>query len=108
MICNIKDPITQQDYTRDPRYIARKAEVHGSTGIADTCLLRPRARVLRLRLVRFDQTQHAASTTSTPTRAIWNTGAERQPQPRLQARAKEGYFPVPPTDSSRISAPRWC
>ncbi len=26
MICNIKDPITQEPYSRDPRYIAIKAE----------------------------------------------------------------------------------
>src|SRR3954451_1791860 len=37
MVCNIQDPITQQDYTRDPRNIARKAVSHmRSTGVADT------------------------------------------------------------------------
>ena len=50
MICNIQDPITQQDYTRDPRNIARKAVSYmRSTGLADTCLLAPGAGVLRLR-----------------------------------------------------------
>src|SRR5262245_65905279 len=42
MVCNIQDPITQRDYTRDPRNIARKAVKHmQSTGLADTCSLLP-------------------------------------------------------------------
>ena len=37
MICNIQDPITREDYSRDPRNVARKAVNHlKSTGIADT------------------------------------------------------------------------
>ena len=38
MICNIQDPITKEDYSRDPRNVARKAiNYMKSTGIADTC-----------------------------------------------------------------------
>src|SRR5919109_4766506 len=37
MICDVIDPVTKQRYDRDPRYIAKKAELYlGSTGIADT------------------------------------------------------------------------
>ena len=37
MVCNIQDPITREDYSRDPRNVARKAVNHlKSTGIADT------------------------------------------------------------------------
>src|SRR5512139_451109 len=37
MICNICDPVTGEDYTRDPRNIARKAANYlKGTGIADT------------------------------------------------------------------------
>ena len=37
LICNIQDPITREDYSRDPRNVARKAENYlKSTGIADT------------------------------------------------------------------------
>ena len=28
LICNIVDPVTRESYTRDPRYIARKAEAY--------------------------------------------------------------------------------
>ena len=39
IICNIVDPITHEDYTRDPRNVARKAVAYlQSTGIADTAL----------------------------------------------------------------------
>ena len=48
--CTVYDPITKQPYSRDPRHIAKKAEAYlTQTGIADTCVLRPRGRVLRLR-----------------------------------------------------------
>src|SRR5215813_1723013 len=37
MVCDVIDPVTKQRYDRDPRYIARKAEMHlSSTGLADT------------------------------------------------------------------------
>src|SRR5438552_16289001 len=36
LICNIVDPLTKEDYSRDPRNIARKAEAYlRSTGIGD-------------------------------------------------------------------------
>jgi glutamine synthetase len=37
IICNVKDPVTLQPYSRDPRYISQKAEKYlKSTGIGDT------------------------------------------------------------------------
>ena len=37
LICDVKDPITGANYSRDPRYVARKAEAYvKSTGLADT------------------------------------------------------------------------
>ena len=50
MICNIQDPITREDYTRDPRNVARKSVNYlKSTGIGDTCFIGPGGRVLHLR-----------------------------------------------------------
>src|ERR671910_848101 len=35
--CFVRDPITGEPYSRDPRYVAQKAEAHLlSTGVADT------------------------------------------------------------------------
>ncbi|MDP3723400.1 MAG: glutamine synthetase beta-grasp domain-containing protein, partial [Candidatus Omnitrophota bacterium] len=37
LICDIYDPLTKEAYSRDPRFIARKAELYlKKTGIADT------------------------------------------------------------------------
>ena len=59
MICNIQDPITQQDYTRDPRNIARKAVSYmRSTGLADACKLAPELEFFVFDDVRFDQNAH--------------------------------------------------
>ncbi|MCX6690507.1 MAG: glutamine synthetase beta-grasp domain-containing protein, partial [Methanoregula sp.] len=42
IICNVFDPLTKQPYTRDPRFIAQKAEEYlKSTGIADTSFWGP-------------------------------------------------------------------
>ena len=47
VICMVQDPITREDYSRDPRFIARKAAIYlEGTGIADTCFIGPEARVL--------------------------------------------------------------
>ena len=59
MICNIQDPITREDYTRDPRNVARKAVNYlKSTGIADTCYIGPEAEFFIFDDVRFDQNAH--------------------------------------------------
>jgi glutamine synthetase len=42
--CYVHDPITFEHYSRDPRYVAMKAEEHlRSTGIADTVYVGPEA-----------------------------------------------------------------
>src|SRR5438105_11984453 len=39
LVCDVVDPITREPYTRDPRYVARKAEAYlSSTGLPDTGL----------------------------------------------------------------------
>ena len=56
MICNIQDPITREDYSRDPRNVARKADNYlKSTGIADTAYFGPEAEFFIFDDVRFDQ-----------------------------------------------------
>jgi glutamine synthetase len=44
MICDIVDPITRESYSRDPRYIAKKAANYlKQSGIGDTCYIGPEA-----------------------------------------------------------------
>jgi glutamine synthetase len=56
LLCNVKDPVTGADYTRDPRRIAIKAENYlKSTGIADTAYFGPEAEFFIFDDVRFSQ-----------------------------------------------------
>ena len=60
LICKVKDPESDAGYSRDPRFIAQKAEAFlQSSGLGRRQLLGPRAGVLHLRLraVRPDHQQ---------------------------------------------------
>jgi glutamine synthetase len=49
LICNIRDPVTGQSYSRDPRYIAQKAETYlKGAGRADTSYFGPEAEFFRI------------------------------------------------------------
>ena len=56
MLCNVRDPVTHQTYPRDPRSIARKAELWlQTTGIADRLMAAVEAEFFIFDSVRFDQ-----------------------------------------------------
>ncbi len=100
LICNIVDPITKEFYTRDPRYIAQKAEAYlKSTGIGDTAYFGPEAEFFILDDVRFDQNSYSGYYFIDSVEGIWNSGRAEGPNLGYKPRHKEGYFPVPPTDS---------
>jgi glutamine synthetase len=100
MICNICDPITGEDYTRDPRNIARKAEHYlKSSGIADIAYFGPEAEFFIFDDVRFDQNEHEGYYHIDSVEGRWNSGKPESPNLGYKPRYKEGYFPVPPTDS---------
>jgi glutamine synthetase len=99
-ICNIVDPITKEKYTRDPRNIAQKAEAYlKSTGIADTAYFGPEAEFFIFDDIRYDCTQNSGYYFIDSVEGQWNTGRVESPNLGYKARYKEGYFPVPPTDS---------
>src|SRR5512133_2267880 len=53
LICDVKDPLTGSSYSRDPRYVAKKAEAYlKSTGIADTVYVGPELEFFILENVR--------------------------------------------------------
>lgn len=100
LICNIVDPITKEYYTRDPRYIAQKAEAYmKSIKIADTAYFGPEPEFFVLDDIRFDQTANSGYYFLDSKEGIWNSGKEENPNLGYKPRHKEGYFPVPPTDS---------
>jgi glutamine synthetase len=98
MMCDIKDPITKQNYERDPRWIARKAENFlTNSGLADVCFFGAEAEFFIFDNIRFDQNQHSGFYFIDAEEGRWNTGRERD-NLGYRPRYKEGYFPVPPTD----------
>ncbi|HET6489972.1 MAG TPA: type I glutamate--ammonia ligase [Syntrophales bacterium] len=100
LICNIVDPITKQKYSRDPRHIAQKAEAYlKSTGLGDTAYLGPEAEFFIFDDIRFDSTPNSSYYFVDSVEGIWNSGRDEKPNLGYKPRYKEGYFPVPPTDS---------
>jgi glutamine synthetase len=100
MVCNIQDPITQQDYTRDPRNIARKAVSHmRNTGLADTVHLAPELEFFVFDDVRFDQNGHEGYYHVDSAEGAWNRGRGESPNLGYKLGSGLGYFPCPPTDS---------
>jgi glutamine synthetase len=100
IICDIYEPLNKQPYTRDPRYIAKKAEEYlKSSGIADLSYWGPEMEFFIFDDIRFDQNQHYGFYYIDSDEAAWNTGREEKPNLGYKLRYKEGYFPVPPHDS---------
>jgi len=100
LICNVLDPITRQHYSRDPRYIAQKAESYlKSTGIAELSYWGPELEFYILDEVRFDQTAHSGYYFIDSDEGVWNTGRGENPNLGYKLRHKEGYFPAPPADT---------
>ncbi|MBI1922871.1 type I glutamate--ammonia ligase [Candidatus Poribacteria bacterium] len=99
LICNIKDPITLENYTRDVRHIAQKAEAYlKTTGTADTSYWGPEAEFYIFNSIRYDQNQYSGYYFIDSIEGSWNTGRDEQPNLGYKPRYKEGYFPVPPSD----------
>jgi glutamine synthetase len=101
VICDIVDPITRQPYSRDPRHIAKKAEQYlNQTGIGDTAYFGPEAEFFVFDDARFSTGANHGFYQIDSVEGIWNTDRE-EPGGNLayKPRHKEGYFPVPPTDS---------
>ena len=100
MICNIQDPITREHYSRDPRYVAQKAEAYlKSTRIADTCYMGPEAEFFVFDDIRYEQNEHCGYYFVDSAEGQWNTGRMENPNLGYKPRYKEGYFPVPPMDT---------
>ncbi|HUZ18575.1 MAG TPA: type I glutamate--ammonia ligase [Spirochaetia bacterium] len=100
LVCNICDPVTGADYSRDPRNIARKAEAYlKSKGLADSAFFGPEAEFFIFDDIRFDQNEHSGYYYIDSVEGRWNSGRDEQPNLGYKPRYKEGYFPVPPTDA---------
>ena len=102
LICNIIDPVTKEPYTRDPRYIAQKAEKYlKSHRHRRHLLLRPRGRVLHLRRRPLRPERPQRLLLRRFRRGHLELRPDEMPNLGYKPRHKEGYFPVPPTDKLR-------
>ena len=99
LTCNVRDPVTGQPYTRDPRFVARKAEIYlQSTGVADLSYWGPEIEFYIFDNVRFDQSYNYGFYFVDSEEGFWNSGQADKPNLGYKPRYKEGYFPVPPMD----------
>lgn len=110
IIADIKDPDTGQWYSRDPRYIAKKAEKYLlASGIADTAYIGPEAEFFIFDDVRYGQNEYSAFHYIDSDEGAWNTGRKEgggccggsSHNLGYKIGHKEGYFPVPPNDSQQ-------
>ena len=107
VICDIRDPVTGQPYSRDPRYVARKAEEYlKSTGIADESYWGPEAEFFIFDSARFDYQTNEGYFFIDSEEGIWNSGRPNDlhndmPNLAHRPRLKGGYFPLPPVDSQQ-------
>jgi len=110
IVCDIFDPLTKKEYSRDPRYIAKKAEAYlKSSGIGDVSYWGPELEFFIFDDIRFDSTENSSYYYVDSIEGEWNTGrmevdgrASTDGTSRnlgYKPRYKEGYFPVPPHDS---------
>jgi glutamine synthetase len=100
LICNIQDPLTKEDYTRDPRNVARKAvNFMKESGVADTALFGPEVEFFVFDDVRYDQDARSGYYFVDSVEGAWNTGRAEGPNLGHKLRYKEGYFPCPPSDA---------
>ena len=98
LICDVVDPVTKQAYDRDPRFIARKAEMYlSSSGVADAAYFGAEAEFFIFDNVHFDQREQYGFYYIDAEEGRWNSGREAN-NLGYRPRFREGYFPVAPTD----------
>ena len=102
LVCDVYDPITRQPYSRDPRYVARKAEAYlKQTGIGDTSFWGPEAEFFLFSDVRYGGGTNSSFYHIDSNEAWWKSGEDLKPNFGAQIAPKRGYFPVPPADSQQ-------
>jgi len=100
--CSIVEPDTGEDYARDPRSTAQRAEAYlKSSGIGDQSFWGPEAEFFLFDDVRFSNSINKVGYEVDAADASWNTDTEYE-MGNMGHRpgVKGGYFPVNPTDAA--------
>ena len=109
LTCDIRDPATGQSYSRDPRYIAQKAETYlKGTGRADTSYFGPEAEFFVFDDVRYGQGINYAFHEVDSREGSWNTDKEEAPNLGHKPRPRRDTFRFPRPTACRPSGPKWC
>ena len=99
-------------YSRDPRYIAKKAELYlKQTGIADTSYWGPEAEFYIFDSIRFDQNQHEGYYHIDSVEGVWNSRPRARSASRTSATSpgtRRGTSRCRRWTSTRTCGPRWC
>jgi glutamine synthetase len=100
VIANIVDPITKENYPKDPRNVARKGQAYlEQTGIGDTCNVGPEPEFFIFDEIRYESSQRGAMYLIDSVEGAWNTGRSEEPNLGHKPPYKGGYFPAAPVDS---------
>ena len=101
LTCDVVEPTTGEDYVRDPRSAARRAEAYlNHTGVGDHALFGPEPEFFVFDDVRFDVSMNKTFYSIDQEEGPYNSGRQYEGsnighRPPM----KGGYFPVPPVDS---------
>ena len=101
IVCDVHEPSTGVEYSRDPRSAGRRAEAYLKySGIGDTVYFGPEAEFFVFDDVRFDVSMNSTFFAIDQEEGPYNAGREFDSgnyghRPGI----KGGYFPVPPVDS---------
>jgi glutamine synthetase len=100
IVCDIKDPVTGKEYSRDPRYTAKKAEAYlKESGIADVAYFGAEAEFYIFNEVKYGYSANSSFHKVDSDEGAWNTGRDEQPANLgYKIPFKGGYFPVAPSD----------
>jgi glutamine synthetase len=106
LICDVRDPISGESYTRDPRNVAHKAQEHlAGSGIADTAFFGPEAEFYIFEHVAYGQQPNRGFYEVDSGEGFWNAGLGfgrangALPNLGYTNRSQQGYFPAPPLDT---------
>ena len=102
VFCDVLEPLTGQNYARDPRSVAKNAEAYlKSSGIADTMYVGPEAEFFVFDDVRYDVQMDGAFYSISSEEGPYLSGKKlEEGNHGHRPGIKGGYFPVPPLDSA--------
>ena len=107
VIADIKDPVTGEFYTKDPRNVAKKAQEYlKSTGVGDSSFWGPEVEFFIFDSASFDYGPNHVFHHVDSDEGIWNSGESHMLDgitlnKSHRPKHKGGYFPVSPVDTQQ-------